>query len=171
MNVWSLPNKVFISWNKTLFPLIKLLCIKGYYCWSLTNAGSPSRCSRSWYLLNRVFHKNITWNTTFMLIKGLSWPMRMHEININSITCSYINQTNHANSPKWVVYTGHISSRTEYQHMIQFTRITLELNDDYSFWQLQCPHLHIISQSQDSQHWSFSPYKFQKLDRHHFILT
>ena len=105
-----------------------------------------------------------------MLIKGLSWPMRMYEININKITCSYINWTNHANLPKWVVYAGHISWSTEYLHMIhlrffpqdQFARMTMELNGDYSEWRVQCPHLHIISQSQDFQHWSCPPYKFQK---------
>ena len=40
--------------------------------------------------------------------------------------------------------------------------MAMELNSDYSVWQVQCPHLHIISQSRDFQHWSCSPYKFQK---------
>ena len=136
----------------------------------MANAGSPSRCSRTWRLLNNVFHKNITWITTLMLIKGISWSMRIHEINIIKITCSYINQTNHANPQKRVAYTGHTSWWTEYHHMIhlcllaedQFARMTMELNGDYSVWQVQCPHLHIISQPQDFQHWSHSPYKFQK---------
>ena len=86
------------------------------------------------------FHKSITWITTLMLIKGLSWPMWMHEINMNNITCSYINETDHDNLPKWVVYTGHRSWWTEYEHMIhlrllakdQFARMTMELNGDYS---------------------------------------
>ena len=38
----------------------------------------------------------------------------------------------------------------------------MELNGDYSVWQVLCSHLHITSQSQDFQHWSCSPYKFQK---------
>ena len=29
-------------------------------------------------------------------------------------------------------------------------------------WQVRCSYLHIISQSQDFQYWSCSPYKFQK---------
>ena len=44
----------------------------------------------------------------------------------------------------------------------RFARMTMELNGGYSEWQAQCPHLHIISQSQDFQHWSCCPYKFQK---------
>ena len=32
----------------------------------VANAGSPTRCSRSWYLLNnKVYHKSITWITTW----------------------------------------------------------------------------------------------------------
>ena len=135
----------------------------------MANAGSPSRCSRTWRLLNNVFHKNITWITTLMLIKGISWSMRIHEINIIKITCSYINQTNHANPQKRVAYTGHTSWWTEYHHMIhlcllaedQFARMTMELNGDYSVWQVQCPHLHIISQSQIFNT-DYAPYKFQK---------
>ena len=73
--------------------VIKLLCIKVYYCWSLANVESPSWCSRSWYLLSKVFQKNITWITAWILIKGLSWPMSMHEINIKNFICSYINET------------------------------------------------------------------------------
>ena len=76
----------------------------------------------------------------------------------------------HASRPKWVVYTGHIRWWTEYQHMIhlcllakdQFARMAVELNGDYSVWQVQCLQLHIISQSLYFQHWSSSPYKFQK---------
>ena len=40
--------------------------------------------------------------------------------------------------------------------------MTIELNDDYPVWQVECPQDHIISQSQDFQHWSCSLYKFQK---------
>ena len=105
-----------------------------------------------------------------MLIKVLSWPMTMHEININNITCSYTNYTNHDNLPKRVVYTGHISWLTKYQHMIylcllaydQLVRMTMGPNGDYFVWQVKCPHLHIISQSQDFQQWSCSVYKFRK---------
>ena len=70
--------------------VIKLLCIK-VYCYSLANAGSPSRYSESWFLLNKIFHNNITWITTLILIKSLSWLAMMHEINIDNVTCSYIN--------------------------------------------------------------------------------
>ena len=59
--------------------VIKSLCIKVYYCWSLANAGFPSRCSRSSYLLNNVFHKNMTWITTLILTKCFSWSMRIHK--------------------------------------------------------------------------------------------
>ena len=56
----------------------------------------------------------------------------------------------------------------EYQHMIhlhfwaydQFVRMTVERNGDYSMCQVQFPQFHIISQY--FQHWSCSPYKFQK---------
>ena len=40
--------------------------------------------------------------------------------------------------------------------------MTIELNGGYSVWQIQCTLFHFISQSQDFQHWSCSPYKFQK---------
>ena len=43
-----------------------------------------------------------------------------------------------------------------------FYEDTVKPNGDYSVWQLQCLHYHIISQSQDFQHWSCSPYKFHK---------
>ena len=120
--------------------------------------------------MKNVFHKNITWITTVMLISGLSWPMKMHEINVNNITCSYINWINHANPTKRVVHTGLISWWTEYQHIIhlrllvydKFARKTMEPNGDYSVWHVQCPHLHIISRSQYFQHWSCLSYKFQK---------
>ena len=36
------------------------------------------------------------------------------------------------------------------------------LNGDYSVWQVQCPHFHIISQSPDFQYWSCFRYKFEK---------
>ena len=57
-----------------------------------------------------------------------------------------------------------------YQHMIhlrllaqdQFAGVTMELIGDYSVWQVQFLHLHIISHSQDFQQWACSPYKFRK---------
>ena len=100
------------------------------------NPGSPSQCSRSCYLLNNVHHKKI----------------------------------NHANPPKRVPYTVHIGWWTAYQHMIhfrllayeQFARMTMEPNVNYSVWQVQCLHLHIIFPSKDFQQWSCSPYKLKK---------
>ena len=87
---FSLPNKAFITEIKHYVKGgNKISIIKAYYCWSLANAGSPSSCSRSWYLLNKVFRKNITSITTLMLIKDFSWPMKMHEIDINNMSWSY----------------------------------------------------------------------------------
>ena len=149
--------------------VIKLLRIKVYYCWSLANAVSPSRCSRSWYLLNKVFHKSITWITTLMVIKGLSWPMRMYEININNITCSYIILPCQTTKMSCIHRPHKLMDRISTYDSSSL--VGLGLNGDYSVWRVQCPHLHTILQSQDFNTDHALLTNSKKLNRHHFILT
>ena len=99
--------------------------------------------------------------------------MRMHGMDINNITCCYINYTNHVNQQKRVAYTGNISWWTDISYLKKNRNIeTMNINMWFIFacwlitssrgWQLNKMMTNIISQSDYFQHWSCCRYKFQK---------
>ena len=147
-----------------------MLCIKVYYCWCLANVQYPGRCSRSWYLLNKVLHKNITWITTMMLIKSLSWPMMMHKsilITSTAAISTKITMPTHQNELHTQVTWMNMDWTSTYDSSFLVSLWLMPKDDNGLEWWL----LRVKSTvSPPSYHFSISqfstliisPYKFQK---------
>ena len=95
----------------------------------LENTGSPSRFSRSWYILNNVFHRMITWITTVILIKVFCGQWRWIKSILITSPAAISTELTMPTLPKRVVYTVHLSWLTDISYFIKRRKIeTVNIN-------------------------------------------